>query len=128
MGAAPRKTQQRSPKSVQATSLGYSIAKSALKVVLTFSKVEKTKLKNVHFVHLLSSSSSSSSSFQTRIAQKLYGVCECYTYQTTALLPDIFLFWFGAAYKLRLTSYGQETVSPVLDTRVIRLLGLLFNT
>ena len=42
--------------------------------------------------------------------RKLYGVCEYYTYQTTALLPDIFLFWFGATYKLRLESYGQETV------------------
>ena len=60
MGAAPRETKQRSPKSLQTTSLGYSIAKSALKVQLTFSKVEKTKVKNVNFVHLLSSSSSSS--------------------------------------------------------------------
>ena len=40
----------------------------------------------------------------------LYGVCEYYTYQTTALRPNIFLFWFGAAYELRLASYGQETV------------------
>ena len=53
MGAAPRKTKQRSPKSLQTTSLGYSIAKSALKVQLTFSKVEKTKVKNVNFVHLV---------------------------------------------------------------------------
>ena len=34
-----------------------------------------------------------------------------YTYQTTALLPGIFLFWFGAVYKLCLVSYGLKTVS-----------------
>ena len=35
-------------------------------------------------------------------------------FQTTALLPDISVFWFGAAYELHvhvwLESYGQETV------------------
>ena len=62
MGAAPRKTKQRGEKSSQATSPGYSIAKSTLKVPLTLNKVEKTKVENFDFVHLLSSSSSSSSS------------------------------------------------------------------
>ena len=37
----------------------------------------------------------------------------------TALLLGIFLFWFGAAYKLRLVSYGLETVSK--DTSRTRL-------
>ena len=37
--------------------------------------------------------------------RKLYCVCEYCTYQTSALLSDIFLFWFGAAYELRLGSY-----------------------
>ena len=45
-----------------------------------------------------------------QIVKKLYGVCQYYTYQTTALLPDIFPFWFGMAYELRLESYGQGTV------------------
>ena len=31
-------------------------------------------------------------------------------YQTTSLLLDIFLFWFGTAYELPLESYSQETV------------------
>ena len=56
MGAAPRKTKQRSEKSLQATSPGYSIAISTLKVPLAFNKVEKTKLESFEFVHLLSSS------------------------------------------------------------------------
>ena len=45
-----------------------------------------------------------------RCMRILYVVCEYYTYQTTALLPDIFLFWFGTAYELRLEKYGHETV------------------
>ena len=57
MGAAPRKTKQRSAKRLQTTSLGYSIAKSTLQVPLTFNKAEKTKREKVNFVHLLSSSS-----------------------------------------------------------------------
>ena len=56
MGAAPRKTKQTGEKSSQATSPGYSIAKSTLKVPLTLNKVEKTKVENFGFVHLLSSS------------------------------------------------------------------------
>ena len=40
------------------------------------------------------------------IAQKLYGICKYYTYQTSALLPDIFLSWFGVAYKEQQVSYG----------------------
>ena len=87
IGAAPRKTKQRSEKSLQTTSLCYSIAKSTLKTPLTFSKVEKTKLENFDFVHLLSSSSSSSSS--SSITQKLYGVCKYKTYQMIALLMEI---------------------------------------
>ena len=54
IGAAPRKTKQRSAKCLQTTSLGYSIAKSTLQVPLTFNKAEKTKRENVNFVHLLS--------------------------------------------------------------------------
>ena len=50
-----KKTKQRSEKSLQTTSLCYSIAKSSLKPPLTFSKVEKTKRENFDFVHLLSS-------------------------------------------------------------------------
>ena len=69
-----QKTKQRGEKSLQTTSLCYSIAKSTLKTPLTFSKVDKTKHENFDFVHLLSSSfflflSSS-------ITQELYGVCK----------------------------------------------------
>ena len=68
IGAALRETKQRSSKSLQTASLCYSNAKSTVKVPLTFNKVEKTKVENFDFVHLLSSS--------TRIAQKVYGLCE----------------------------------------------------
>ena len=30
-----------------------------------------------------------------------------------ALLPGILLYWFAIAYKLRLASYGHETVSKI---------------
>ena len=90
---------------------GYSIAKSTLQVPLTFNKAEKTKREKVNFVHLLSSFFLSFFLLLlSRVTRKLYGVCKYYTYQTTSLRPNIFLFWFGAAYKLRLESYGQETV------------------
>ena len=51
----PEKSEAGSKKSLQTTSLGYSIAKSTLKTPLTFSEVEKTKHENFHCVHLLSS-------------------------------------------------------------------------
>ena len=56
IGATPKKTKQRSEKSLQTTLLCYSIAKSTLKTTLTFSKVKKTKHENFDFVSLLSSS------------------------------------------------------------------------
>ena len=45
----------------------------------------------------------------------------------TALLPGILLFWFGAAYGLRLASYDLDTVSKTPHVLVHQLLGLLFN-
>ena len=50
-----------------------------------------------------------------------------YTYQTTALLPCMLLFLFGAAYRQRLASYDLDTVSKTPCVLVRRLLGLLFN-
>ena len=78
-------------------------ANECKKLIINYIKDEKTKCENFNFVHLLS--------FFISFIQKLYGVCEYYTYQITALLPGIFLFWFGAAYELQLASYGLETVS-----------------
>ena len=45
------------------------------------------------------------------ITPKLDGVCKYCTNQTTALLSDIFLFWFGVVYKIQLLSYGHKTLS-----------------
>ena len=55
IGAVPRRTKQRSAKGLQTTSLCYSNAKFTVKVLLTFNKVENTKLESFDFVHLLSS-------------------------------------------------------------------------
>ena len=82
-------------------------AKSALQVLLTFLKVEKNKHENFNSLHLPSSFFLLSSSC---IPQKLYDVCKYYTYHMTALLPDIFLFWFGAMYELQLVSFGHKTI------------------
>ena len=95
IGAAPRKTKQRSAKRLQTTSLGYSIAKSTLQVPLTFNKAEKTKRENVNFVHLLSffflsSSSVTHNSKTTRCMQILYIPNDC---SATEHLP--FLVWGG---------------------------------
>ena len=89
IGAAPRKTKQRSAKRLQTTSLGYSIAKSTLG--------RENQTQKVNFVHVLSSFSFF---LLSRITRKIYGVCKYYAYQTTSLRPNIFLFWFGAAYEL----------------------------
>ena len=48
-------------------------------------------------------------SYQNK-TQKIWCVCEYYTHLMTTLLLGIFLYWFGAAYELRLASYGLETV------------------
>ena len=45
------------------------------------------------------------------IIRKLQDVCEYYTYQMIALLPGIFIVWFGVVYEPRLASYSHETVS-----------------
>ena len=34
-----------------------------------------------------------------------------YAYQMNALLPRIFLSWFGMAYELQLVSYSLKTIS-----------------
>ena len=45
----------------------------------------------------------------------------------TALLPGIFLFWFGTVYELRLASYGLKPVLKMPRMLGHQLLGLLFN-
>ena len=60
-------------------------AKSNLEVPLTLTRWRKPNMKISIFFHLLSFFLSSSS----HITQKLYGVCESYTYQMTTLLVEI---------------------------------------
>ena len=101
MGAAPRKTKQRRQKTYKLHPFAILLLNLLHKF---FVKGEKTKHEAFDFVYLLFLS------FLTCITQKLYHVCEYYTYQRTALLPGIFLFWFGVVYELRLASYGHKTV------------------
>ena len=89
-------------KYVWTISLSYVNAKSTQKLSLTFNNVEKTKHENFNFVIIFLRLIS--------ITQKLCGACEQYTYQLTAMLLGIFLFWFGAAHELRLVSYGLKTI------------------
>ena len=58
------------------SSLCYTNAKSTIKVLLTFKKVEKTKLENFDFVHLLFPFLFFLLSSTTGIAQKVYGLCK----------------------------------------------------
>ena len=120
IGAAPRKTKQRSAKSLPTTYLGCSIAKSTLQVPPTFNKVEKTKHGKVDCVHLLSSPSSffsdNHSSETIRCMRIIYIPNYC---STTGHLP--FLVWGG----VRATTKKQYP--SMQDTLVRRLLWLLFT-
>ena len=92
--------------------------KSTPKVLLTFNKVEKTKVENFNFVHLLSSSSSSSfSTFlfarrnlkSTRSMQILNIRNEC-------IANLLHSYLFEASCDLRVSSYGLKTVPKSLLT------------
>ena len=108
-------------KSLQTTSLCYSIAKSTLKTPLTFSKVEKTKHKNFDFVHLLSSFSFIKHNSKTiRCVQILRTPNDC-----SDNVDYSYMFW--AVYELRLVSYGLKTVSNTLRVLLRTLLSFSRN-
>ena len=131
---------QSSGKSVQITSVCYSSAKSTLKTLLTFSKVEKTKHKNFNFLHLLSfflpffflfSSLPPSLppflpsflpsfipsflpfSYPPFLTPKVYVVQECLTYLTLGLLLEI----FSTGFHLRVSYDWRAMVSKLSPTR-----------
>ena len=130
MGAAPRKTKQRSEKSLQTTSLCYSIAISTLKTPLTFSKVEKTKHENFDFVHLLSSSSSFFFFFFFFFIKHNSKTIQCV--QILNIPNDCsahgdYSYRFWAVYELRLASYSLKTVSNTLRVLLRTLLSFSRN-
>ena len=114
-----QKTKQRSEKSLQTTSLCYSIAKSILKTPLTFSKVEKTKYENFDFVHLLSSFIKHNSK-TIQCVQILNIPNDC-----SANGDYSYMFW--AVYELWLASYGLKTVSNTLRVLLRTLLSFSRN-
>ena len=121
MGAAPRKTKQRSSKSMQIF-LCYSNTKSTLLVSLTLNRVEKAKHKNFGFVHLLSSSSSSSSFFTRHNSKSIRSLRilnipnDC-----SANLLHSYLFW--GSCELRVASYCLKNVPKMLRV----FMGMLVN-
>ena len=107
----PLPPQESNAKCLRTKTLHYCIVDSAPRLPLTLLKVEKIICKNIRFVLLLSFSPS----FPTSITQNLQGVYERSTYTTNALLLEIFLFWFKAACKLQLVSYGPKHTSWCLS-------------
>ena len=56
--------------------------------------------------------------FCSHITQKLYSIYTWSTYQKTALLSEMFLFWFRATCKLQLVSYSSKHASWSLFIKV----------
>ena len=53
----------------------------------------------------------------TLIAQKIRVIYGCFTYQTTALLSEMSIFWVRHANKIGLASYGSKHASRCLSDR-----------
>ena len=126
IGATPKKTKQRSEKSLQTTSLCYSIAKSTLKTPLTFSKVEKTKHENFDFVHILSSSFFFLLSF-IKYNSKTIRCVQILNIPNDCSANGDYSYMFWAVYELRLASYGLKTVSNTLRVLLCTLLSFSRN-
>ena len=124
MGAAPRIMEQRSSKSLQTTSPCYSNAKSALKVSLTFNKVEKTKLEiSILFIFFLLLSSF----FLAKHNPKSIVFSN---FKHTKRLPIANLlhsYLFCALCDVRVVSYGLKTVPKSLCVLTRTLLGFSCN-
>ena len=118
-------------KCFQTTSICYSFAKSSLKSLINFSKVEKTKHENFDFVHLLSSSFFfflvSSFFFSIRHNSKTIRCLKilCIPNDCSANEDYSYLFW--AVYELRLASSGLKTVSNTLRVLLRTLLNFSWN-
>ena len=119
-----KKNQAEEWKSLQITSLCYSVAKSTLKTPLTFWNSRKPNMKNFNFVHLSSSSSPSSITQKLQCVQILSVSNDCSAYKDYSCL-----FW--AVYELWLASYGLKTVSntasKLSQTRFAFLLRMLLS-
>ena len=110
-------------KAYKTTSLCYSIAKSTLKTLLTFSKVEKTKHENFDFVHLLSSSFF----FFIKHNSKTIWCVQILNIPNDCSANVDYSYMFWAVYKLRLASYSLKTVSNTLRVLVRTLLSFSRN-
>ena len=117
-------------KSLQTTSLCYSIAKSTLKTPLTFSKVEKTKHENFDFVHLLSSSSSFFFFFfffSIKHNSKTIQCVQILRIPNDCSANEDYSYMFWAVYELWLASYGLKTVSNTLRVLLRMLVSFSHN-
>ena len=111
-------------KSLQTTSLCYSIAKSTLKTPLTFSKVDKTKHENFDFVHL---SSSFFFFFSIKHNSKTILCVQILSIANDCSANEDYSYMFWAVYELRLASYGLKTLSNTLRVLLRTLLSFSRN-
>ena len=109
-------------KSLPTTSLCYSIAKSTLKTLLTFSKVEKTKHENFSFVHLLSFFF-----FSIKLYSKTIQFVKILNIPNGWSFTVDYFYRFSALCELRLASYGLETVANTLRILLRTLLSFSRN-
>ena len=122
-----KNTKQRSERSLQTTSLCYSIAKSTFKTPLTSSKVEKTKPENFAFVHILSSSSSFF--FSIKHYSKTIRFVKIWNIPNGWPFAVDYSYRFSASCKLQLASYmyGLNTIPNTLRVLLHTLLSFSFN-
>ena len=110
-------------KSLQTTSFCYSIAKSTLKTLLTFSNVEKTKHENFDFAHLLSSFFF----FSIKHNSKTIPYVQILSIPNDCSANEDYSYLFWAVYELPLASYGLKTVSNTLRVLLRTLLSFSRN-
>ena len=113
---------QRSSKSLRTTSFYYSNDKSIPKVLLTFNKVQKTKLENFDFLHLLSSLF-----FLARHNSKSIWSLQILNIPNDCLANLLHSSLFWALCKLRVLSYGLKTVPKLLHILMRTLLSFPHN-
>ena len=109
------------------TSPCYSNPTSTLLVPLSFIKFKKVKHENSNFAYIFLLSFFATCNLKT--VWCIYAViiqCTC-TYQTTAFLQGMCLFWFGEAHKLLLVSYSFKTVSKDASHPCLSTSGVFFK-
>ena len=117
-----QKTKQRSEKSLQTTSLCYSIAKSTLKTLLTFSEGQENQTCKFRFC-----SSSFFFFFSIRHNSKTIWFVKILNIPNGWSSTVDYSYWFLASSELQLASYGLKTVANTLHILLHTLLKFSRN-